>query len=236
MSRRQAATWITAQVSHAVIVACDPLMCAALQQHGFPAQDLEQITAESGDPLGSGVVAGTLAVRTQLGPRLAQVYAPTVIASFGSGASLIEVRVTAVGGATAYLAAERADLQARKVGGRALTGNKAIHMPSAARAQLLAGQVDGRLLITLSALSHNYQVQITGFSDSGPGAGSGGPLRMVTVTAPTAGYLRQLLAFLKAQRPPLLAGVSEHWHGSVTDVEIEFTAPSPPGLLAGNPS
>ena len=204
-------------------------MCAALQQRGFPAADLEQIGAGSGDPLGSGIVVATLAIRSQLGARLAQVYAPAVIASFGSGASLVQVRVTAIGGAAAYLAAERADLQARQTAGRELAASKAINAPAAARAALSAGQVDSRLLITLVALAHSHLVQITGFSDSGPG--TGGPLRMVTINAPTAAYQQQVLAFLQQQRPPLLASFSEHHHGKSTYIQIEFTAPSPPGLL-----
>ncbi len=206
-------------------------MCAALQQRGFPAADLEQIGAGSGDPLGSSIVVATLAIRSQLGPRLAQVYAPTVIASFGSGASLVQVRVTAIGGAAAYLAAEQADLQARQTAGRELAASRAITAPAAAKAALSAGQVDSRLLITLVALAHSHPVQITGFSDSGPGTEAGGPLRMVTISAPTASYQHQVLAFLQQQRPPLLASFSERRYGKATDIQIEFTAPSPPGLL-----
>jgi hypothetical protein len=234
-ARNQAASWVAAQVSHADVVACDPLTCAALQQDGFPAADLEQIGDGSGDPLGSSVVVGTLAVRTQLGPRLAQVYAPQVIASFGAGTSLVQVRVTAVGGAAAYLSAERADLQARTTAGRQLAGNKNLRAPSAATAELAAGQVDSRLLITLVALARMYPVQLTGFSDSGPGGS--GPLRLATVVAPTPSYLSQLLSFLRAQRPPLLATVLQHPDGSATEVQIEFTAPSPTGLFgsAGSP-
>ena len=138
-SRQQAVAWVAAQVSHGVIVACDPLTCNALQQRGFPAADLSVITASSGDPLGSGVVISTTAVRSQLGPRLATVYAPDVMASFGSGASLVQVRVAAAGGAPAYLSAMQADLVARKVAGVQLISNKDIKMPSSAKAELAAG-------------------------------------------------------------------------------------------------
>lgn len=235
-SRRQAAAWVAAQVSHGVIVACDPLMCDALQQRGFPAADLSLISASIGDPLGSGIVMSTTAVRSQLGPRLATVYAPAVMASFGSGASLVQVRVTAVAGAAAYHSAMRADLLARRVAGGELNRNKAIRMPSSARAELAQGRVDSRLLITLAALAHRFPVKIVRISDSGPGAEPGMPLRMLTVTATTAGYLRQLLVFLRAQRPPLRALVSQHGRGKATTVQIEFTAPSPTGLLSAGAS
>jgi hypothetical protein len=230
-SRRHAAAWVAAEVSRGVIVACDQLMCGALQQRGFPAADLSVISASTGDPLGSGIVMSTIAVRSQLGPRMATVYAPVVMASFGTGSSLVQVRVMAVGGAAAYDSAMRADLTARKTAGGELNSNKAIRMPSSAKTELAAGQVDSRLLITLAALTHRFDVKVVRFSDSGPGAGPGMPLRMLTITAPTAGYLSRLVAFLRAQRPPLRALVSQHGRGSATTVQMEFTAPSPIGLL-----
>jgi hypothetical protein len=235
-SRQQAAAWVAAQVSRGVIVACDPLMCNALQQRGFPAADLLVITASSGDPLGSAIVVSTTAVRSQLGPRLATVYAPVVIASFGTGAGLVQVRAAAVGGAAAYHSAMQADLLARKVAGRQLDRNRDIRMPSAARADLAHGRVDARILITLAALAHRFPIKIVSFSDSGPGADPGVPLRVLTVIARGARYLSQLLAFLRAQRPPLRALVSEHSHGKTSLVHIQFTAPSLTGLLGAGVS
>jgi hypothetical protein len=130
----------------------------------------------------------------------------------------------------------QADLLAREIAGRQLCSNRGIRMPSSARADLAQGRVDARILITLAALAHRFAVQITGFSDSGPGAGPGVPLRLLTVTAPSTGYLSQLLAFLRAQRPPLRAVVSPHRHGNTSTVQIEFTAPSLTGLLSAGVS
>lgn len=231
VTRQAAATWVAAQVDHGAIVACDPLMCSDLLQQGFPAEDLSAIVAATGDPLGSGVVVSTPAVRSQLGTRLAQVYAPVVIASFGSGPDLIQVRVSAVGGSAAYLSALQSDLHARMFAGRTLAGNRNIHAPAMAKNELAAGQVDSRLQITLAALAHKFPVQIRDFSDAGPGDGMTGELRRLTVFAPTARYLQQLLTFLNAQRPPLRATVTERHFGRITVVHIEFTAPSLPGLL-----
>jgi hypothetical protein len=230
-SRQQTAVWVAAQVSHGVIVGCDPLMCAALQQHGFPPADLATLGASAGDPLGSGIVISTTAVRSQLGARLATVFAPDVIASFGDGASLVQVRVVSPGGVAAYGSADLAELQARQIAGRELAGNRNIHEPAAAKAALVSGRVDSRLLITLAALAASTRIQIDAFGDAGPGAGANVPLRQLTVVTSSTTYLDQLLSFLDAQRPPLRAMVSEHRHGRTTAVQIQFTAPSPTGLL-----
>jgi len=235
-SRQQAAAWVAAQVSRGVIVACDPLMCTELQQRGFPAADLSPVSTSSGDPLGSGVVVSTTAVRSQLGPRLDTVYAPVVIASFGTGADLVQIRATAAGSAAAYRAAILADVRARKRAGTELTGNKRITMPARARSALAAGRVDSRLLITLGALTHRFPVRIVSISDAGPGAAASVPLRQLTLAAPGAAYLGQLLSFLHAQRPPLLPLVSLRHSRRATEVQIKFTAPSPTGLLSAGAS
>jgi hypothetical protein len=232
VDRDQAAAWITAQVSHGVIVACDPLMCATLEQHGFPAADLASLGPSASDPLGSGIVVSTAALRSQLGTRLASVYAPVLLASFGTGPSLVQVRVTAAGGAASYLSAEQADLAARKVAGAQLLRNANIHVSAVAGQQLSSGAVDSRLLITLAALAANkLAVYITGFSDAGPGAAPITPLRLMTISAPSPSYTRRVLAFLHAQRAPLLAVTTVGHTGATTVLQVEFTAPSPPGLI-----
>ena len=77
-------------------------MCAALQSAGLPAADLLVLGTATPDPLGADLVVATAAVRSQFGARLAGVYAPVVLARFGTGAAGIDVRVIAPGGAPAY--------------------------------------------------------------------------------------------------------------------------------------
>src|SRR6202012_4336945 len=89
-TRTTAARWIAAQVAPSAIVACDPVTCAALQADGLTATRLLVLGRAASDPLGSDLVGATSAVRSELGPRLAGVYAPSVIASFGSGAARID--------------------------------------------------------------------------------------------------------------------------------------------------
>ena len=106
-TRDEAATWIAGQVAASAIVACDPAMCAALQADGLPATRLLVLGTATADPLGSDVVVATPAVRNQFGTRLQSVYAPVVIASFGTGAGRIDIRAIAPDGTAAYQAAAR---------------------------------------------------------------------------------------------------------------------------------
>jgi hypothetical protein len=192
----------------------------------------------SGDPLGSAVIVATAAVRSQFGNRLTTVYAPTVIASFGSGSAQIDVRAYAAGGAAAYLAALRADQLARQNIGRKLLHNSHVSALPAAQRQLAAGEVDSRLLITIATLaSEGSRVRIVSFGDSGPGAGAGVPLRAAEIASPPgakSSNLQSVLAFLRVQQPPYLAHTTlTHLADGQQAVQIVYDAPSPLGLLSG---
>jgi hypothetical protein len=231
IARDQAASWVAGQVSRDAIVACDPAMCAALQTHGVPAGNLLLLRSGAADPLGSDVVLATPAIRAQFGARLAGVYAPQVIASFGTGPQQIEVRAVAPDGAKAFTTALAADRTARQLAGRQLLGNSRLTIAGPARAALRDGRVDGRLLVTLAAMAADQSLRIISFGGSGPGAGAGTPLRTVQLTASPAD-LGPLLTYARAQRPPYLAA-----HAAITRpatgpvLTIEFAAPSPAGLL-----
>jgi hypothetical protein len=230
VARDQAATWVAGQVSRDAIVACDPAMCAVLQTHGVPAGNLLVLRSGAADPLGSDVVLATPAVRAQFGTRLASVYAPQVIASFGAGAQQIAVRTVAPDGSRAFTTAWAADQAARRTAGRQLLRNSRLTIAGPARAALRDGRVDDRLLVTLAALAADQALRIVSFGGSGPGAGAGTPLRTVRVAA--ASGLSPMLAFVRAQRSPYLAA-----HAAITRrpgpsvLTIEFAAPSPAGLL-----
>jgi hypothetical protein len=234
--RRETATWVFGQVSRSAIVACDPVMCAALQAQGFAAQNMITLQPTASDPLGSDVVVATAAVRSQFGSRLASVFAPAVIASFGSGATRIDVRAVAPDGTAAYEAALRSDRLARLAAGAQLLGNRHIITAPTAGRELASGQVDSRLLITLAALAAKYPLKIATFGTPAPGTGADVQLRSADVTATgtngTAG-LAPILAFLQAQLPPyrpLRAQLLRHGDGLAV-LHIDFGAPSPLGLL-----
>jgi hypothetical protein len=230
--RAQAAAWAASQVSGGAIIACDPAMCAVLSQHGVPTGDLLVVGPGTSDPLGSGVVLATAAVRSLFGSRLTTVYAPDVLASFGSGSARIDIRVVTPEGATAYASALTADLRARRMAGRQLVGDLRIGLTSAAHAQLAAGAVDARLLMTLAMAAGSESMRIEGFSDGGPGASAGVPLRQVTLSASTASA-REILAFYRAQRAPFLPDRAVLAPGPAGQAVliVQFAAPCPLGLL-----
>jgi hypothetical protein len=244
MVRSQAAAWIAHQVNRDAIVSCDPAMCLALQAQGVATGSLLVLRPAASDPLGSDVVVATAAVRSQFGSRLASVYAPGIIASFGSGELRIDVRAVAPDGTAAYQAALSADVAARRKAGRQLLRNQRVSVSAAARNELLTGEVDTRLLTILAALAVAGPVQVRAFGDGGPRASPGLPLRSAVVAASAAATtggatgLPSMLAFVRAQRPPYLpahAGIVAGGAGAAV-LRIEFSAPSPAGLLQTQPA
>jgi hypothetical protein len=240
--RNQAAAWVAQQVSRSAIVACDPLMCSALEAHHIPVGDLLVLQPGAIDPLGSEVVAATAAVRSQFGTRLVTVYAPTVLASFGTGSAAVVIRENAPGGARAYAAGLRTDVQVRKSSGALLRHNKRVTVAGLAIEPLATGQVDTRLLSILATMATLYAVHIDDFADSAPGASAGVPVRAVdlaglhgTSWTSSSGYGRSVLAFLHQQLPPFRpASVRPVLLPSGrTVLRITFSAPSPFGLLHG---
>jgi hypothetical protein len=236
MARDEAAKWIAGQVAPGAVVACDPAMCAALQADGLPASRLLVLGTASADPLGSDLVAATSAVRNQFGARLENVYAPALIASFGSGAGRIDIRAIAPDGTAAYKSALAADRRSRISAGAQLLRNPRIAVSAAAGAALSKGDVDPRLLMMLAALAVEQPVRVSAFGDPSPGAGQAVPLRSVQLAALRSGAqakssLRSMLSFFDAQQQPFLplrAGLA-----GTSALTVEYAAPSPLGLLSG---
>ena len=230
--RHQAAVWIAQQVAPSVVVACDPEMCNELQNSGFPAGQLMELQPSAPDPLGSLVVVATPVIRNQFGTRLASVYAPLVIAGFGSGAERVEVRYVAPDGTAAFESQLAADQKARIAAGAQLLTNKHVQASAAARKALMAGQVDPRLLITLSALAHQMPLRLVAFDDPSPGVSSDVPLRGAEIGAAMSAGLPAMVAFLSAQQSqyaPAVVRVTQVAKGRSV-VFVRYDAPGPMGL------
>jgi len=155
-----------------------------------------------------GVVVSTPAVRNQFGARLAAVYAPLVIAGFGSGAERVDVRAVAPDGAAAFKSQLISEHAYRSSAGSQLARNKNLHASSAARAALPPGQVDSRLLATLSVLASEMPIRLVAFDGLPPGASSAVPLRGAELGAASPASLSAILAFLHAQQAPYLPAVA----------------------------
>ena len=233
-ARTQAATWVAGQLNSAETVGCDPLMCAALRAHGVAASRLLPVTPGTAGPAAAdaGVVVTSASAAGQQG-------APVLLASFGSGASQVEVRTAPPGGSAAYQRAAAADLAARRAAGTQLLHSQRVQVAGPAAAQLQAGQVDARLLIMLAMLASQHPWRVTGFAGASPGVPlAEAPFREVTITGPDAADLAASLAMVRAQRTPFQPAQAAiiHLPGGLTALRIDFAAPGPLGLLTGGAS
>ena len=231
----RAAAWVADQVSRAAKVSCDQVMCQALEERDVPAASLHELRAGQADRLRSGVLVSTAAVRTLIGTEAVTADAPAVIATFGSGNVRIEVREIVQGGAAAYFSSLSKDIRDRRASGISLLENPRITVSAAARGQLRAGQVDSRLLVVIASLAAGQPVSILAFGDLGPGASPGIPFRCAYL-AETDGTVvaqgQRMSALLRGQTGPYAAAHIQPGRLAGRNVlQIEFSAPSPQGLL-----
>ena len=229
-TRGQAAEWIAQQVLPSALVGCDPLMCQALEAAGVSASRLFVVEPSTPDPLGAEVIVATPALRSQFGPRLVTVYAPLLLASFGSGAQRIDVRYIVPGGTAVFEASLAPDRRARIEAGEQLLSNKNVHASPQARQALAAGDVDPRLLVTLSLLSHQMPLRLVAFDDASPGASPDVPLRGAEIGAAAPADLSAMLAFLAQQTIYQPSHYQEARIASGQVVTVQYDAPGPLGL------
>ena len=237
-----AARWIAAQVSTDTIVSCDSQMCALLEGQGIPPGRLLPLGGSNPAPLGSDLIVSTAAVRSEFGARLAGVYAPVVLASFGKGSAQTAVRVVAADGAAAYLRSLRADVAERTTAGRLLLQNPRLHASGPARRALAAGQVDSRLLSAFAALATiaQYRVQVVDFAAPAPGASASMPRRAADIAPAGPGTrhrpntVASLAHFLRNQlapyRPASITPV--RLASGLLVLHVEYGAPTPLDLLS----
>jgi hypothetical protein len=235
-ARTRAITWILQQVSRAAVVACDSQVCTDLESRGFPSANLLALGPQSTDPLGSDLVVATAAIRAQYRGRLASVYAPAVIASFGSGNARIDIRQVFPGGTAKYRVVQRAALRARKAADAQLLTNRHITCSPTARTQLLSGYIDPRLPLLLAYLAHAHKLRIVDFGDQSPGGGPASLLRSVDLAAvdpaghlTRTAYLRWMQTFIHAQRAQYRPARSQQATLSSGEavLRIGYGAPSP---------
>jgi hypothetical protein len=234
-ARTQAISWILNQVSPAAIVSCDAQVGADLVRNGFPPSQVSQLGPGSNDPLGSTLLVATATVRNQFGPRLG-LYAPALLASFGTGKARIDIWWVYPFGAAAYRAALPGALRARTGHGAQLLSNRNIQLSPKAREQLLSGQVDPSLPLLLAIMAHSHPVYIVDFSSQSPGGGPASLLRWADLATTVKGshltsaaylaWMRSLIGTQRAEyRPRWVQPVTLRTGQAV--LRIGYGAPSP---------
>jgi serine/threonine protein kinase len=237
--RAEAVSWVIHQVSQAWVVSCDAQVCTDLASAGFASSSLYVLGSSSNDPLDSQVVVATAAVRSQFGSRLS-VYAPAVLASFGTGNAKIDILWVYPDGAAAYKTALSATLSLRKGAGAQLLSNSKIRFSPQARTALLSGQVDPRLLQLIAGLAGDgHPLYVVDFASQSPGGGRASLMRWVDLATSVqaahltpAAYTSWVRSYLTVQR----AEYHPDWdplvrlHGQ-TVLRIGYSAPSQLSLL-----
>jgi hypothetical protein len=228
-----AAAWVAGQLSSDQSIGCDTRMCAALAADGVASGRLVPLASAAAAP-GTNVVVTSPADAARVSRD-----APVLLASFGTGASQVQVRSAAPGGAAAYAKALQADLAARRSGGAQLLHSQTIQVSTQAAAALQAGQVDSRLLIMLAMLASQHQWQVVAFGGASPGVPlANAPLRQMVIAGPDAKAVAAALAMVRAQLAPYapVQATTVRLDGGQAGLRIGFAAPGPLGLLAGTTS
>ncbi len=230
--RNQAVSWIVHQVSRAEYVGCDVQVCADLSRAGFP--NLSTFGSQSFDPLSVQLVIATAAVRAQFRDRL-EVWAPAIIAAFGSGDARIEIRWEYPGGAAAYNAVEQRYARARKAADAQLLANDRFTFPAPAQAALRTGQIDPLLPQLLAFMARYHPVQVVDFGGQSPGGGPADLMRWVDLATPdTAAHLTRaeflpwVQEVVHSQRALYHSSLSQlRLPTGQTVLRITYPAPSP---------
>ena len=228
-----AAAWVAGQLSSDQSIACDTRMCAALAADGVASGRLVPLASAAAAP-GANVVVTSPADSAQVSQD-----APVLLASFGTGASQVEVRAAAPGGAAAYAKALQADLAARRSGG-ATAAAQPDHPGQHPGGGAAAGGPGG-----FPAADHARDAgvgaswQVVAFGGASPGVPlADAPLRQMVIAGPDAKAVAAALAMVRAQLAPYApaeAAIVRLASGQ-SALRIDFAAPGPLGLLAGTTS
>jgi len=124
-------------------------------------------------------------------------------------------------------------VQTRIRTGRQLLASGNVSASAAAKSDLMAGAVDSRLLLVIKAIANVEPVDVLGFADPGPGAGTPFLQMDLAETDPAASvsapvYLHQMTALLLAHATfPALHANQVTLPDGQKAVQVEYAAPSP---------
>ena len=223
-----AAAWIATEVRQNAVIGCDPATCATIAQAGYGNSGQVVLKRGVALPAAGAVVVATPAVRAQYGAQLPMT-APEIIAVFGAGQEVVQLRVVVAGGQAAYSQAASSAFTARQSAGLKLIGNHKVHVYPAPRLALTGGLVDARLLTALQVLAARGSIDIYSFTDAGPVVSSSAPYRQAEIIGLTTrraanAIARQLTALPASIRPAVAVVRAPAGNFGVT---LRFKAPSP---------
>jgi hypothetical protein len=227
--RSDAAAWVKTQLAPGTVISCDPAMCRALVSRHVPADHLYMLKPGMTNPLDSAVIVATPLLQSQIGSKLTSIYAPGLLARFGSGKQQIQVRAIAPHGVPKYMSTVKSDLGARRMSGAELADSTGIVSSAAARKELAAGEVDSRLMTVITFLAVGHPVNIVAFGESGPDTATA-PFRSAELAE---NNMSEMVRTVRSQRPPYRAAhmASVRLSSGRLVLRIDFTAPSLFGLL-----
>ncbi len=217
------AAWLATQLSADTLVEVDPVTRAQLVRDGL---DPARLRAPAESQGGADVVLAPLSERGGL----------PLIAVFGDGVRALGLRLV-VSDPAAYAEAMLDDLSARIEYGTAMATNPNLSLGNVARRALIAGAVDARLMIALTAAAETAQFSIAQFSGTLGDVDSGSVLREATITdvsftsqqrgagrAPSSAVAELLRSATPGYRPLFVRQEG-------TTVTVRYPAPAPLGLL-----
>jgi hypothetical protein len=210
-----------------------------LTASGLPVNQVVQVALNSQSLLSASVVVVTPVLRGlfDTNPSLGNYVAPAVLAGFGS----VSIQPIDTAGAAAYQAALSQDVQARIKLGEQLLNSGFISASATAQSELVAGDVDSRVLRMLQAVANQEPIDVLAFGDTGPGASQGVPFRGVQMAefdanagVSRSAYLRVMQQVLTAQTtfPAYQKAGPVPLPDGQNAIQITYAAPSPLGLLS----
>jgi hypothetical protein len=183
-------------------------------------------------------------VQDALPPQLQAAYdSSRPIATFDENGTRVEVRQV-LNGTPAEVATgietEHTELLAA---GKDLIASKRIELSPAAKAKLLAGDVDSRVILALAGLAQRHLVSVADFSNDSAGTAAGATARSVVIDAldgkPLASgnaAVTDTTSFFDAEvapyRPMSLVLIDPQPGAASPDLVMNFDAPGPLGLIA----
>lgn len=219
----QLAAWVTTEIRDTTPIEVSPLFRAELLRRGV--KDTQLVTEEVKAPDVVTVAIHPLNERTDL----------PLLASFGEGASAVGIRLV-LADPGEYVKAQAAERSARLTYGVRVTANPNLVLTESARADILSGNVDSRLLVMLSQAAVQMRLTVVAFPSTDGNVPAATPRRVATVTdvtnipagSPVGGATPRILQLFNAQQPPY---VPLDISAKGTTVTIRYSAPSPVGII-----